>query len=139
MARIPLSALCVAFVLYGSAPLAAPLEKEECAKLKDEQGALEAQGVRANLAKGPEWGKANLQADKLEQVRRVIDVDEQLVFRCAGKPLWALPANAEPGAEQSSEAEGAHTDRAPGRTNSARKTDGKSPRKAGAQQTETAA
>ena len=66
-----------------------------CAKLKDEQAALEQAGVRGSMAKGPEWAKGNLSPDKLEQVRRLIEVDEQLTFRCHGKPLVQLPPEIE--------------------------------------------
>jgi len=76
-----------ALLLQALAVRAAPLDKDECAKLKTEQSQLEHEGVRGSMARGPEWAKANLAADKLAQVRRLIDVDEQLLFRCQGRPL----------------------------------------------------
>ena len=45
------------------------------------------------MAKGPAWAKANLPPDKLQEVRRLIEVDEQLLFRCQGKPLVLLPSS----------------------------------------------
>ena len=42
------------------------------------------------MAKGPEWAKANLGPEKLQQVQRLIEVEEQLLFRCQGKPLVQL-------------------------------------------------
>jgi hypothetical protein len=88
--------------LFGAASLAvlanghaAPLEPEVCAKLKDERVVLEQAGVRGNMAKGPQWAKANLPPDKLEQVRRLIDVESQLLFRCSGQRLIELPAGVE--------------------------------------------
>jgi hypothetical protein len=69
----------------------APLDKEGCAKLKVEQGELEHAGARGNMGKGPEWAKTNLEPEKLDQIRRLLEVDEQLLFRCHGKPLVNLP------------------------------------------------
>ena len=45
------------------------------------------------MAKGAGWAKANLAPDKLQEVRRLIEVDEQLLFRCQGKPLVLLPSS----------------------------------------------
>jgi len=74
---------------------AAPLDAEVCTKLKDERVALEQTGVRGNMAKGPQWAKGNLPPDKLEQIRRLIDVESQLLFRCSGQRLIELPAGVE--------------------------------------------
>jgi hypothetical protein len=75
--------------------LSAPLDKASCEKLKTEQSQLEQGGTRGNMAKGPEWGKVNLAADKLDQIRRLIEVDGQLLFRCNGRPLVELPKEIE--------------------------------------------
>lgn len=75
---------------------AAPLDTESCSKLKVEQTQLENSGVGHNMAKGPEWAKANLAPDKIEQVRRLIEVEEQLLFRCTGRSLVTLPPEPEP-------------------------------------------
>jgi len=61
---------------------AAPLENEACDQLKAEQATLGIAGARTHLAKGPAWAKANLSADKLQQIARLIEVDEQVSFRC---------------------------------------------------------
>ena len=74
---------------------AAPLDADACAKLKVEREALEQAGVRGNMAKGPQWAKANLPADKLEQIQRLIDLEGQLLFRCSGQRLIELPASVE--------------------------------------------
>ena len=89
-------ALCMgALLLQGPAALTASLDKDTCAKLKTEQGQLEEAGVRGSMAKGPDWAKTNLAPDKLEQIKRLIEVEEQLVFRCQGRPLVVLPPEAE--------------------------------------------
>ena len=70
---------------------AAPLDAATCERLKGEQAALEAAGARANLALGPTAAKATLAADKLAQVKALIDLDAQLAFRCPhAKPLVQL-------------------------------------------------
>lgn len=75
---------------------ATPLDTETCAKLKGEQTQLENAGVGHNMAKGPHWAKANLAPDKIEQVRRLIEVEEQLLFRCTGRSLVQLPPEPDP-------------------------------------------
>lgn len=87
MKRGSMALVAAALVAHAVVVHAAPLDKEECAKLKGEQVLLEQGGVRASMGRGPEWAKANLAPDKLEQVRRIIEIDEQLLFRCQGRPL----------------------------------------------------
>jgi hypothetical protein len=96
MIRCRLALSLAALLLPVPGALAAPLDKAACDQLKLEQGQLEQSGVRANMAKGPEWAKGNLKPEQLEQIRRVIEVDGQLLFRCNGRPLVALPNLEEP-------------------------------------------
>ena len=91
-----LAALAVALVQAR----ASPLDAESCTKLLTEHGELEVAGVEADMAKGPEWAKANLGLEKLERVRRFIEVKEQLVFRCRQKSLVSLPLENEDAKEQ---------------------------------------
>ena len=94
-------ALVAAILLVPSLALrAAPLDKDGCAKLKTEQGQLEHAGTRSGMGRGPEWAKANLAPDKLEQIKRLIEVDEQLLFRCQGRPLVNLPQDPDAAAEK---------------------------------------
>jgi hypothetical protein len=84
-------ALCAAALLVPTLALrAAPLDKDGCTKLKVEQSQLEQSGTRGSMGRGPEWAKANLAPEKLDQIRRLIEVDEQLLFRCQGRPLVNL-------------------------------------------------
>ena len=82
----------------GGAALAAALDQEACAGLKTELLQLELAGVRVSMAKGPDWAKLNLSGDKLAQIKRLLEVEEQILFRCQGKPLVVLPegVDAEP-------------------------------------------
>jgi hypothetical protein len=87
--------LLVFLLLQLPAARAAPLDKAACDKLKTEQAELEQGGVRAAMANGPQWAKANLKPEQLEQVHRMLDVEGQLLFRCNGRPLVALPKDVE--------------------------------------------
>ena len=49
------------------------------------------------MGKGPEWAKVNLAPEKLEQIRRLIELDEQLLFRCGGRPLVVIPPRSRSG------------------------------------------
>ena len=95
MIRRGLSLSVIALLLQIGAAEAASLDKETCDKLKGEQSQLEGGGARGNMAKGPEWAKANLAADKLGEIKRLIEVEELLLFRCQGRPLVVLPAELE--------------------------------------------
>lgn len=74
---------------------AAPLDPEACKGITAEREGLVGKGVEADIARGPEWGKANLSPDRLREVARMIELNEQLTFRCGqmtvarpdGKPL----------------------------------------------------
>ncbi|MEQ1710823.1 MAG: hypothetical protein ABL908_05425 [Hyphomicrobium sp.] len=69
--------------LTPSIGAAAPLAKEACDALKAEQVSLTSSGLRADLARGAAWGKVNLAAERIKKVARLIEVDEQILFRCA--------------------------------------------------------
>ena len=90
-------------VLVSGVPAlrAAPLEVAQCDQLKTEQDKLETQGVRKDYERGAQWGKANLPATKLEQVKRLITLDEQILFRCANpKPNVQLKEDNTPPDDQ---------------------------------------
>jgi hypothetical protein len=90
------TALWLVFLLLAlPGARAAPLDKTACDKLKTEQAELEQGGVRAAMANGPQWAKANLKPEQLEQIRHMLDVEGQLLFRCNGRPLVALPKDIE--------------------------------------------
>ncbi len=84
----------VALLLAWQQAGAEPLDAETCGKLNGERVQLEFAGAGTNMAKGPEWAKANLSADAVKQVMRLIDVEAQLLFRCAGPNLINLPTEA---------------------------------------------
>ena len=57
---------------------------------------LEAQGIVEDVAKGPEWAKANLPASRLELIKQYIYVKEQTAFRCPSLVVVSVPELAEP-------------------------------------------
>jgi hypothetical protein len=82
--------LLAAFAAALAAARASPLDADSCSKLLNEHGELESAGVEADMAKGPAWARANLGLEKMERIRRFIEVTEQLVFRCRQKSLVSL-------------------------------------------------
>ena len=65
----------------GSAA-AAQLDKVACEALKTEEATLVTAGIKTDMDKGPEWAKTNLAPDRLQQVARYIELEEQISFRC---------------------------------------------------------
>jgi hypothetical protein len=92
---------------------AAPLDAETCTKLLNEHEQLEQAGVEADMAKGPEWAKANLIPEKLDRIRRYIEIEGQLLFRCRQKSLVILPAEVEPEDKDQDKKEGEKSATAP--------------------------
>jgi hypothetical protein len=85
----------LAFALFDTGVRAEPLDAATCGLLKGEQGRMEQTGVRSSMDKGPAWAKSNLAADKLDQIRRLMELDEQLLFRCSTRNLVELPPDAD--------------------------------------------
>lgn len=106
MMRGGMTLVLTAMLLQAIGAQAATLDKDTCARLEGEQTALEKTGVRATLAKGATWAKDNLPLDKLQEVRRLIEVDEQILFRCQGKPLVLLPSSVDADPVQSTDDNG---------------------------------
>lgn len=74
---------------------AAPLDSDACATLRKEYEALVAAGAKADMSRGAEWAKTSLPPERLERIKRLIDAEEQLSFRC-GEQLTARPQINEP-------------------------------------------
>ena len=54
-----------------------------------------ASGVRDDMGRGPDWARSNLPPERLRSIRRMLEVEEQLEFRCGtgrGKALAVTPA-----------------------------------------------
>ncbi len=101
--------LAAAFVgLFALSPAvlrAAPAGGENCAQMRAERNILVKKGVKAQMAKGPEWVLANLKGDGLEDLKRYIVLVERIKFRCVsykvrearGKAKTAKPRKASAG------------------------------------------
>ena len=74
--------------LASAAAFAAKLDNAACAALTDERNAITATGVKADMERGPEWAKANMPPERLQNALRLLEVEDQLEFRCGrrGKP-----------------------------------------------------
>ena len=70
---------------------AAMLDKEICDGFKSEQERLGGKRLRDAMEKGPEWAKVNLPAAGMDDVRRYIELEEQVLFRCP-RPKPVKPA-----------------------------------------------
>lgn len=74
--------LLAAVVVACAHARASPLDADSCTMLEVEQALLKLAGVERDMAKGPEWAKANLATQSVREIRRFIEVQEQLLFRC---------------------------------------------------------
>lgn len=73
----------LALVMLGApAGWAERLDKRTCKTLKVELAGMLAVGIKDDMERGPLWAKDNLPPEKLAKIRRLIEVEEQLEFRC---------------------------------------------------------
>lgn len=63
--------------------LAAPLDKEACAKLAQDIQNMKLLDVDKLMERGPAWAASHLSPPDLNLVRHYIDLDEQMKFRCS--------------------------------------------------------
>jgi len=87
-----LSAMVIAGT--GTGTVAAPLDVVTCRNLYAKRGELEQTGVKADMAKGPEWARDNLAKERLALIKAYIETEEQVLFRCpkADKLAKMVPA-----------------------------------------------
>ncbi len=76
------AAACGLLVLQPPA-LAAPLDKNACAKLAQDMQNIKMLDVDRLMEKGPSWAASHLSTADLSLVRQYIDLDEQMKFRCS--------------------------------------------------------
>ena len=84
--------------LPTSRAAAEPLDKSSCASLANDRKKLFTPSMQAALDRGPDWVKDHLNDQELEQVRKFLDVEAQIAFRCRGGGVdkKAVAAPAEP-------------------------------------------
>ena len=73
------------WVAGPAAALAAKLDKSACAILASELSSVLATGVKAEMERGPEWAKANMSPERLQSALRLLEIEDQLEFRCGGR------------------------------------------------------
>jgi hypothetical protein len=76
------AAVCGLFALPAPS-VAAPLDKDSCAKLTQDMQNMKMLEVGKLMEKGPSWAASHLTPADLSLVRQYIDLDEQLKFRCS--------------------------------------------------------
>lgn len=84
-----------ALTLTSHLAVAEMLDEPACNQLKNEQQRLAAEGLKTEMLHGPDWAKANLPNSRLEEIKHLMEVEEQIAFRC---PLPPPPKAAEPAA-----------------------------------------
>lgn len=81
-----LRCLLAAVAVAGpGAAWAAKLDKAACTDLANELATITATGVKADMQRGPEWAKANMPVERLQSIRRLLEIEDQLEFRCSGR------------------------------------------------------
>lgn len=85
---LPLALLLALGATTGVAA-AKPLDADTCQRIKGEIQALEQQGIRDLIAKGPQTAKT-LDATKLDKIRSLLDLDGQSRFRCGDRAFVTL-------------------------------------------------
>jgi len=96
------AAALLTFALAGIEPATgAPLDAPACEQLNARLDTLRSEGVAADMARGPEWARANLPPDRLQRIGALIEIEEQLNFRCGlAKARIVLPTTIEGGEEE---------------------------------------
>lgn len=76
------AAIAASVTAQPSIGVAAALDPATCQTLFEEHAGLIDPEMREDLKRGPEWAKANLAAERLEKLAKVIELEEALAFRC---------------------------------------------------------
>ena len=74
-----LASLALAAVAHAGT---AKFDAETCNQLRAEQAGFVQAGILADIQHGPEWGKANLGADRMREIEHFFLLDENLKFGC---------------------------------------------------------
>ena len=78
----PFLGLVALTLMVSSTRNAKALNIEDCEAFAREHRGFVATGIRADMERGPEWAKANLPANRVQQILRFLFIEEQLRFRC---------------------------------------------------------
>ncbi|MDX2309491.1 MAG: hypothetical protein NW216_14720 [Hyphomicrobium sp.] len=85
-------------LLLGPVPCAQAeqLDDAACRGARDELALLEGAGVKDHHERGPEWARVNLAPDGIEKVKRWIELNETVLFKCP-RPKPQKPVEAAAG------------------------------------------
>lgn len=72
-------------VAVPCAAAGAKLDKSACADLANEMAVITETGVKGDMERGPEWAMANLPVERLQSIRRLLEIEDQIEFRCGGR------------------------------------------------------
>lgn len=78
----------------------AKLDADACAALRLEEIKFRQSGIVADMIKGAAWGKANLSPDRLRDIERYLQLDEQVQFGCRDAKITAEAKRASEAAER---------------------------------------
>jgi hypothetical protein len=95
------AALMLALLAVNLPPASAvPLDPAACEELREKLETLRSDGAAADMARGPDWARANLAPDRLQRIGTLLEMEEQLNFRCGiAKARITLPTTIEGGEE----------------------------------------
>jgi hypothetical protein len=69
-------------VWFGVTAMSEPLDRDACLKLQGERQKLLTREMQAALDRGPDWVKDHLDPADIEKVRKFLDVEAMIEFRC---------------------------------------------------------
>ena len=69
-------------VLAATPALSKTIDLENCKRLETEQASLTDPALLEHMAKGPEWVKSSLPANRVNKILRYLRVSEIVQFRC---------------------------------------------------------
>jgi hypothetical protein len=72
----------LSLAIFGAPASAVPLAPDDCVRARSEQFTLEGSGVPADMSRGPEWARTNLEPERLKRIARWIELQERILFRC---------------------------------------------------------
>lgn len=72
----------LSLAVYSEQAAAVPMAPEDCVRARSEQFILEGSGVPADMSRGAEWARANLEPERLKRIARWIELQERILFRC---------------------------------------------------------
>ena len=78
----PVIVFGLSLAIFGAPASAVPLAPEDCVRARSEQFTLEGSGVPADMSRGPEWARTNLEPERLKRIARWIELQERILFRC---------------------------------------------------------